>query len=620
MGNRGTEDRPGKTSYPKAAKERGIAGGIYLVTFLAYMTCVRNSFLWWDDASYITTNMSIRHLDLNMLRYAFGFHEANWHPLTWISHAVDYALWGLNPVGHHLVNITLHSVNSALVFLLSVRLIGLYKARSAWLDGTGALVAGAIAGLLFGLHPIHVESVAWAAERKDVLCAFFFLLSLLAYLRYVTLEAGHRNKTYLICLGFFALALMSKPMAVSLPLALLIIDWHPAGRIKSIRSLWAALIEKLPFILLSLGSSALTVVGQKSGGAMQMMERVPLGSRLLVASNSLLSYLWKMVFPVGLLPFYPYPREIPQSYLLSAACVVAVSAAMAFIARRQKTLPAAWAYYAITLLPVLGIVQVGVQSMADRYSYLPSIAPFVLAGLFAAWLWGKAGTPALRAACIAAAALAMLTLGFLTFTQGSLWKDNTTLWEYSLRESPEKSFTLYMNLGVAHMLDGDCDKAIGDYNAAIEFRGDAYNTIKNRGYCYSVTGQLNKAMADFDRMIALDPSKPDAYVDRGMVYYQINAFDNAIKQLDIAINLGPPDSKAYYDRGAAYQAKGAYDKAITDIDEAIALNDSNAEAHKARGDLYSLTGRGGLAVPEYKKACDLGNDDACQTLEGPPKR
>ena len=258
-----------------------IAFSVAVVTFIVFLPALQNEFLNWDDIEYISGNSFIRSLDTQLLKSAFlEFHAWNWHPLTWLSHAVDYSVWGLNPLGHHLTNNILHALNTLLVVLLVMRLIGVFKKTAGnnalsqpFLHDRTIMITGAATGLLFGLHPLHVESVAWAAERKDLLCAFFFLLTIITYAHYV-IEISARtsvnyasrffNRKYLYALGFFILSLLSKPMAVTLPFVLLILDWYPFKRIQSLKTFWTTSIEKLPFLALALISSVLTVLAQKA--------------------------------------------------------------------------------------------------------------------------------------------------------------------------------------------------------------------------------------------------------------------------------------------------------------------------------------------------------------------
>ena len=345
-----------------------LAGAVSVLTFLLYLPSLGNEFVEWDDRLYVFGNPHILSLNFSFLKWAFStFHAYNWHPLTWISHDLDYAIWGLNPLGHHLTNSILHAANAFLVVLLVVKLM---EAGELGFGGR-SFIAATVTGLLFGLHPLHVESVAWVAERKDLLCALFFLLSVRTYLQYAESISNHsassfsfRHKDYLIALGFFILALLSKPMAVSLPAVLLILDWCPLGRIQSLTSFKAALVEKGPFITLSLLSSIVTIQAQKA--AMELMKVVPLSTRVLVAAKSLLAYVWKMIVPKNLIPYYPYPGDVSlfsAEYSLVIAGVLGITTVCVVFPGNRKFLLAGWSYYVITLLPVLGIVQ-------DMHAYL----------------------------------------------------------------------------------------------------------------------------------------------------------------------------------------------------------------------------------------------------------
>src|SRR5512139_1367135 len=250
-----------------------LAVSVSIISFFIYLSALQNQFIHWDDDRYIFENPHIRSLGPAFFKWAFfDFYAGNWHPLTWISHALDYAVWGLSPMGHHLTNNILHAVNTFLVVLLTVRLLEVLKERReaegahTFLDDRGISIAGGVTGLLFGLHPLHVESVAWVSERKDLLCALFFLLSIMTYMSYVS---DRNNRSYVLSLVFFILALMSKPMAVSLPIVLLILDWYPFERFGSLDTFRKVLIEKIPFIALSFASAVLTVLAQEKGGAIK---------------------------------------------------------------------------------------------------------------------------------------------------------------------------------------------------------------------------------------------------------------------------------------------------------------------------------------------------------------
>jgi protein O-mannosyl-transferase len=531
-----------------------LAGSVALMTFCVYLASLNNEFVEWDDSTYVFANPFIRSFDLAFLKWAFlNFYAFNWHPLTWISHAMDYAIWGLNPLGHHLTNNILHAVNTFVVVLLVARLMSIAqnRAQAALLQERAIVITAATTGLLFGLHPLHVESVAWVAERKDLLCGLFYLLSVMAYTSY---RSYSTYRTYILSLFFFILALLSKPMAVSLPVVLLVLDWYPFGQIRSFKTFRGSFVEKLPFIALSLGSSILTVLAQRAGGSIVEIEVIPLSIRMLVAVKSLIAYLWKMILPLQLLPYYPYPNDVSffsAEYLSAMIVAVVITAACIVVTRKQKVFLSVWTYYVATLVPVLGFIQVGGQSMADRYSYLPSIGPFLLLGLLTAWLSEKVlrlQRLVLRIALFGLGMTILLSLSFLTFKQATIWKNSITLWSFVIEKEPQ---TVPV----------------------------AYN---NRGFVFYEQGQFYKAIEDYDKAIALNSSNSDVYYNRGNAFDELGQFDKAIADYNKAIALNPLDSGAYNNRGLVFEKIGEIDKAIADYGKAVALDSSNSEASKNR--------------------------------------
>jgi len=398
-------------------------------------------------------------------------------------------------------------------------------------DGGGfsdkmTLIAAATTGLLFGLHPLHVESVAWVSERKDLLCAVFFLLSILSYLKYSETEAfiqtnesnplpcppflkggkGGLWKSYLLSLVFFILALLSKPMAVTLPLVLLILDWYPLRRINSLKTFKTAFVEKLPFIALSIASSIATVLAQRAGGALETMEVTPLYTRMLVATKSLMAYLWKMVVPLDLNPFYPYPKEaslFSLEYIASIVLVVGITAMCIAAAGKRRLWLSVWGYYVIMLLPVLGIVQVGLQSMADRYMYLPSLGPFLLIGLAGARGWelierqGKRRSAA-RILIVSSAVFVIVLLSYATFKQIGIWRSSIVFWSYVVEKEPERIPVAYYNRAIAFDKAGAPARAIADYDKAIALKPSDYKAFNNRGLVFEKMGLLDRAIMDYN--------------------------------------------------------------------------------------------------------------------------
>ena len=574
---------------------------VAFITVLAYLPALRNDFVSIDDYLYITQNPRIEQLDLKFLKWAFtSFHAANWHPLTWISHALDYAVWGLNPMGHHLSGILLHGINTFLVAILITNLLEYAGRNISPVENEGNLspvTAGAVAGLLFGLHPLHVESAAWASERKDVLYACFYLLSILAYLKYAIPSGTPRaaapsapgRKWYFLSLAFFLLSLLSKPMAVTLPLVLLILDIYPLERITlraASPSSRSALSEKIPFMLLSLASSAVTLAAQSSGGAVGTLESFPLHDRILTGIRALAFYLCKMLVPTGLAPIYPYPEHISVSTLEYAGATAAIAGITSFcilMRKKQRVFPAAWGYYVATLLPVLGIVQVGRQAAADRYTYLPSLGPFLLAGvgisLFAAKIAPKRQN-VFAISCL----LVLSTLLFpLTIAQTRIWKNSLALWNKEISEFPGVS-EAYRARGAVYGELGNYSQAISDLDKAIALDPTDSLSFKNRGMAFLKSGMYQEAIGDFRQAIRLCPQRAEYHNDLGIALGMLNDYGNALESFNTAIALDRSFAKAYYGRGIVYGKLGLNDQSLDNLRIAAGLNDKASRDYlRAKG-------------------------------------
>ena len=599
--------------------EYSLAGFVSLATFAVYLRSLGNGFVAWDDNVYVYDNSFIRSLSPEFFKKIFfSFPEGNWHPLTWMSHALDYAVWGLNPLGHHLTNVVLHSANTFLVVLLAMRLVSTAAEFSGERARRALLIAGGVTGLLFGLHPVHVESVAWVSERKDLLCGFFFLLSILGYLSY---RAHSSHKSYALSLVFFGLALLSKPMAVTLPVVLLILDWYPLQRIRSFSTFRNACADKLPFLALSLVSSAATLMAQRAAGAIARPEILPLATRVLVAFKSLIAYLGKLLMPVNLLPYYSYPKDVSLlslKYLFPVLAVAAITIGGIAEARRRPALISAWAYYVITLVPVLGIIQVGTQAMADRYTYLPSLGPFLLAGIASARGMDFAGRTGkgkyLKAGLAGFGLMVFGALACMTFLQIGIWKDSVGLWTYVIDKDPGGSAYPYNNRGELYFARGRFDRSLADFDKAIEIAPSTAAFYNNRGIVYSGMGLREQAMADYDKAVSLSPDYAAAYYNRGILFLRTGRPGRAIEDFGRTIALNPSDAKAYNNRGIARDITGSPDRAIEDFDRAIGLDPGHASSYFNRGKSYLKTGNREPALSDFRKACSLGDEEGCRAL------
>ena len=622
------DSEQGTGRWDSAQVSRWVAVAVALLTFLVYGTALLNGFVNWDDDLYVYGNSHIRSLDRTFFAWACTDLSAGfWHPITWLSYAVDYALWGMNPLGYHLTAIILHALNTALVVALVIRLLDQSRGGEpvSWLrpfpEGRGVIVVAGVTGLLFGLHPLHVESVAWVSERKDLLCALFFLLSAFFYTDYVCRADGRperpfwRTGTYLLSLGMFVLALASKTMAVSLPVVLLILDRFLFGRIKTKKDLLAMFVEKIPFITASLIISIVSISAQNSIGAMPMMASTSLDQRLLVACRSIAAYVVKMIVPLDLRPFYPYPKDVALLSPLYSASILfflGVSVACFFGGSIRRALMPIWCYYLITLLPVLGIVQVGSYAMADRFTYLPGLGPFLLAGLAVAWGWERAGSSSTVKKTITVVVVGLvMVLSFLTHKQIAVWKSSIDLWNYVIERDPRNMPSAYLNRGVAFGDRNEFSHAIADFTTAISLDPRYADAYLNRGMAYVAGGDLDSAVKDYDAAITVKPDFADAYTNRGSVFLRKKEFDRAIVDYNRAIALQPGHSAAYLNRALAHKGKGEIDHAIHDYDTVLRYNPDLVNAYLGRGELHMNKGAIERAVADYQKACTLGSDIGC---------
>lgn len=584
---------------------------VAIVTLLIYLPALQNSFVLWDDQEYVYENTHIRHLNAKLFIWMFGFHTSNWHPLTWLSHALDYAIWGLNPLGHHLSSVILHSINAFLVcifimyLMLTVRL-----SRSPTPDTnknfyTQVMITGGIAALLFGIHPLHVESVAWVAERKDVLSALFMLLSLILYVNYVITQ--HRIR-YILCLSFFILALMSKPMAVTLPVILILLDIYPLQRFKfneSITTQKKIIVEKIPFFLLSALSTVLTITAQHTGGAVKTLELFPLADRILVAVRGFSFYLVKMIFPLSLSPYYPYPKNISLLsyeyfvpillfFIVTIFCICAWK-------KGWKIFMGVWAYYVITLLPVIGIIQIGEQSAADRYTYIPSIFPFLLLGLGIAAVWKRAHK---KVFVLFPIVLALVILGWLTMKQIMVWKDSVTLFTVTIEKFPDHAGA-YFRRANAYADRGDHKKALKDSDRAIELKPDYTDAYIHRGIYSNALGQYQSAIQDLTKATELNPKNAVAYSNRAVVYLNLHDYQKGLKDLDKAIELNPRYESAYNNRAVVYLNLKDYERGLKDLHRAIELNPEFFAAHLNICKTYVLLNKYNEAIRACSKAVEI---------------
>ncbi|HLC18824.1 MAG TPA: tetratricopeptide repeat protein [Thermodesulfobacteriota bacterium] len=542
-----------------------------LAAFLVYLPALGNGFVNWDDPVYVYENLGIRSFDLEYI-----FTEtvaANWHPLTVLSHTIDYALWGLNPRGHHLTSVIIHSINTALVFILAFMLVEASGLKDRRPCGRMALTVAFVSALLFGLHPLHVESVAWVSERKDVLSGLFYLLSLILYLGYA---GGEQKRTvcYAASLFIFVLALMSKPMAVSLPLTLLILDFHPLDRLKA-PTIKRALVEKIPFFAFAAMLSLTTLFTQKVA-----MSRFLLTERVNLAVRSYVFYIYKTLLPVDLLPVYPRPSEptfLSVEFLGSLVILLAITVFCVLMARRKKLFLSVWLYFVLTLAPVIGIIQVGFQAAADRYMYLPSLGPFMLVGIGAGFFVQRsaAKTPLYVTAVLTI--IVSVVLSLLTVSQTGIWKDSFTLWHYEISRTENRTDAyvpagvVYYNLALAYDSVGDFRKAINYYDITVKKDPKHAKAYMNRGIAYGELGMLGAAIDDLNRAVELDPGNAKAFLNRGAALLTLKRYEAAKEDFSRAVVLDPENAIAYFNLGLAHYELGETKPAVMNMQRARTL-------------------------------------------------
>ena len=594
--------KPPATRLPLSAEDLLPVISLLLVfmTVLAFWQVARSEFINFDDNVYVTENSHVlQGITRGSITWAFTTgHASNWHPLTWISHMVDVQVFGLRPTWHHLMNLLFHIANTVLLFFILHRM-------------TKALWQSAFVAALFALHPLHVESVAWVAERKDVLSTFFFMLTIGAYSLYVE-ERNFRR--YALLLLFFAFGLLSKPMLVTLPFVLLLLDYWPLGRLERNPAgedpaqtpifRWATvrplLVEKIPLFALAAFSCVVTYFVQHHGGMMRGMEILSLGTRLANALVSYAAYMGKMLWPVNLAVLYPHPGWWPAwKVLFALVLLAAITAAVMKGARRRPYLPVGWLWYVGTLIPVIGIVQVGSQAMADRYTYIPLIGLFIIAA------WGISDVlknlPRRREILAALSALCLICLFFLTWKQVSYWRSSITLYNHTLAIT-KRNGAIYMNRGIANWLGGNYGAALADLNNAIENSPWVALNYVNLGVVHNSLRDHMRAIAAFNKAAELDPGYAPIYLNRGMAYEAMGDYTRAIADFTKAVAINPGFTAAYDNRGAAYGAMGDYTRAIADFNKAIEINPWNAAAHYNRGKAYESIGNHAGAIADFTKA------------------
>ena len=615
---------------------------IFLVisTLAVYWQVKDHEFINYDDNAYLTENGHVQvGLTGESIVWAFTTpYASNWHPMTWLSHMLDYELYGDHPKGHLLTNVLLHITNALLLFMVLFRL-------------TGAIWQSAFVAVLFALHPLNVDSVAWAAERKNVLSTLFWLLTMWAYISYVN---NPSIKKYGWVALFLALGLMSKPMLVTLPFVLLLLDYWPLRRwnIKNTNGsieqttksipLSRLILEKIPLLLLVIGSITTTLIVQKMGGALKSFDVFPLKERLINALVSYLSYLQKMVWPSNLSVFYPHPEGALPVWkgILCGMVLVGITILAVKWIRKAPYFAVGWFWYLGTLVPVIGIVQVGAQAMADRYAYVPLIGIFIIlawgiSGLLEKWDQRKKALPI-------AGGVVILVLMVVAWVQAGQWKNSITVFKHaiSVTKNQYPSFAVvYDNLGYALAKKGDIGEAITHYKTAIKINPNYANTYNNLGsvlarqeilkeaitryktaikinpnfakaynnlgHALEEKGDIGAAITHYKTAIKINPNLVKAYINLGAILSRISQFEEAKTHYKEAIRVKPNSHTAYYNLANTLSRQGDMEKAITHYKTAIKINPIYPQAHVNLGTLLAQQGNLKEAINSFQEALRL---------------
>jgi protein O-mannosyl-transferase len=555
----------------------GIPILLVVLTVIAFYPVLQNGFVNWDDDRNIVENPFYRGLHWTNIQWMFTtFHMGHYHPLTWLTLSIDYLFWGLNPFGYHLTNLLLHCANAVVLYFLGFRLFLLADPGLASHEHSLLPLIAGFSALLFSVHPLRVESVAWATERRDVLSGLFFLLAVLCYLKAVaTGESDSRHwRWFFVSLGAYVLSLLSKASAMTLPLALLVLDVYPLRRLgqpstgwfgPKTRKLW---IEKIPFFVVALGAGVVALIAQYHAGALKPFEQHGIASRLMQSLYGIVFYLWKTVVPLSLSPLYEIPAGSNPwhwRFLISGLVALAVSLVLIMCRRRWPAILASWVSYLVILAPTLGLAQSGPQLVADRYSYFSCMSWAVLAGAGGHYFWKAAvnGRISKRLVVLGSCAAAVIIcgLGFLTWRQTQVWHDPERLWNYVLSTTGESLFARN-NLGNALAAQGRFDEAIDQFQKALKIDPNDVDAAYNLGNTLAQQGNFEAAGKQLEHALQIKPDNAMAAYDLGNVRVRQKRFDEAIDQFRNALKSDPALARANYNLAQIFSQQGKLDEAI----------------------------------------------------------
>jgi protein O-mannosyl-transferase len=593
------------TLKPNGREKHLIAWGapalVVLVTLVAFLPALQNGFVSWDDQKNFIENPHYRGLGWTQLSWMWTtFHMGHYVPLSWMTLGLDYDIWGMNPLGYHATSLLIHAANAAFVFVLARRLL-----RSGWTDVSDARIdiAASLGALLFAVHPLRVESVAWATERRDVLSLFFFLLATLWFLKYRTATVAAR-RWYAASLVAFACALLSKATSMTLPAVLLVLDVYPLKRLGG-ESGWRGpqarrvYLELIPFAALSVASALESII------ALHPPDQLGLTQKLAVSAYSLVFYTWKTIAPTGLSPLYEMPQHVVASapmFVISYVVVAALFAAAWLARRRAPAVTAAWAAFVLVSLPMLGIVQNGPQIAADRYTYHAAPA---LAILVASALLALRPRPFKLMSAFATAAVTLLAL--LTWDQSHVWHDSETLWSRVLELDPESSIA-HSAWATLLFKQNRVDEAISHSKRAVQLAPGYAEAHNDLGVGLAKLGQTDEAIAHYREALALKPTYDEAENNLGIAIVQQGDIASAVEHYKRALALNPDNADAHVNWGNALDRMGRPADAELHYREALTINPGDADAHHNWGVALAQQGKLREAIEHFQRALAITPD------------
>jgi tetratricopeptide (TPR) repeat protein len=547
-----------------------------LATFAVFAPALWNQFVEWDDQMILTQNENYRGLGPTQLKYFFTtFLMGHYVPLTWLTFGLDYVLWGMNPMGYHLTSLIIYAANAVVLYFVALRLLG----KAAALADVPLRVGAVAATLFFTLHPLRAESVAWATERRDVLSGLFFLLTILAYLKMCDATGGRRRRLLVGSAASFVLALVSKGSVMVLPAVLLVLDAYPLRRLSR-----RVLVEKIPFVALGLAGAAVTYYAQNANAFLTTLERYPLSARIGMTFYGLWFYLWKTLVPMGLGPLYELPvrvNPLDWRFLGPTLVVTALILALLALRRRWPAGLAVFAYYAIALGPVIGIVHSGHQLTHDRYSYLPGLGLAMmfggLAGVAARGAAAGAFRPVIAKALAAVGVLWIAGLGTLALHQVQIWRDTDTLWRFALDSQPD-CVVCHNNFGAYLANTGLFGLALGHFERALAIRPDQVSQHYQVGLIHAISGDPQKAVDSFRIYLRQKPNDPDALSNLAVALVHVHKPEEALDAAQTAVRVNPKHAAANSTLGHVLLALGRREEALRQFRRAIELKSDTPQA------------------------------------------